>query len=70
VGRFYKTKFCLCIISPQGAGATICQNERLALYRTWLLQFFSALEGENREAILRDLQSVRADYQAVAGKKE
>jgi tetratricopeptide (TPR) repeat protein len=48
----------------------ISQHEPLAPYRAWLLQFFSALEGENREAILRDLQSVRADYQAVAGKKE
>jgi len=53
-----------------GSKHFISQHETLAPYRAWLLQFFSALEGENREAILQALQSVGANYQAVAGKKE
>ncbi len=48
----------------------ISQHEPLVPYRAWLLQFFSALEGENREAILQALQSVQADYRVVAGKKD
>jgi hypothetical protein len=47
--------------NPDGRG--------LARYRAWLLQFFAAIEGENRAAILAGLQAARAGFQTV-GKKE
>ncbi len=46
----------------------ISQNEKLAPYRAWLLQLFSALEKEGREAILAALREVREKFKAVAGK--
>ena len=37
----------------------ISNNEQLALYRDWLLQLFTALEGDNRDAILSGLGKVK-----------
>jgi tetratricopeptide (TPR) repeat protein len=42
----------------------ISHHETLAPYRPWLLQFFEALEGANRQAILVALQQARAHFQA------
>jgi hypothetical protein len=47
----------------------ISQNEKLALHRAWPLQLFTAMEGENREAILAALQEVRNNWSAPADKK-
>jgi len=46
----------------------ISQNERLAPYRAWLLQLFSALENEGGEAIHAALREVREKFKTVAGK--
>jgi hypothetical protein len=48
----------------------ISQNEKLAPYLEWLLQLFSAMEKERREAILVALQEVRASFQLMTGKKD
>jgi hypothetical protein len=52
-----------------GAQLFISQNEKLALYREWLLQLFKAMEGENREAVLAGLQEVRVGYHVVSKKE-
>jgi hypothetical protein len=41
----------------------ISNHEILVPHRTWLLQFFEALEGANRQAILVALQQARAHFQ-------
>ena len=43
----------------------INHNEQLAPYRPWLLQFFSALEGEDRHSLLVALQAAQANVQAA-----
>ncbi|MFQ5709900.1 MAG: hypothetical protein ACE5HO_20790 [bacterium] len=44
-------------------------NENLLKYRTWLLQIFQALEGENRAAILAGLREAQANFMVVPGKE-
>jgi hypothetical protein len=44
----------------------INQHARLAPYRAWLGQLFSALPTEERQTALTGLQAVRASFQAVA----
>ena len=39
----------------------ISQSDQFTAKRTWLLEFFAAIEGENREAILKKLRTVAAE---------
>jgi len=55
--------------SFEGTKYFISQNEKLMPYRAWLLQFFAAIEGENREAMLAALREARVSFQ-MAGKKD
>jgi hypothetical protein len=49
----------------EGGKYFISHSETLALYRPWLLQFFNAAEGEDRQAILTALRQARANVQAI-----
>ncbi len=40
----------------------IGQNEKLANYREWLRQLFSAVKAENRDAILKALREAKAKF--------
>jgi hypothetical protein len=51
--------------SFEGSKYFISHSETLALYRPWLLQFFNAVEGEDRQAILTALRQARANVQAI-----
>jgi hypothetical protein len=46
--------------SFKGTRNFINNNETLAPYRPWLMQLFTAVEGDDRHAVLSALQEVRA----------
>ncbi|HSF32911.1 MAG TPA: hypothetical protein VLK82_20865 [Candidatus Tectomicrobia bacterium] len=50
--------------SFKGTRHFISNNEMLAPHHSWLLQFFDALEGADRQAILTALQAARASLPA------
>ena len=52
--------------TSNGTKHFIDHSAQLAPYRTWLGQFFTALEVKDRQKALTDLQAARAGLQAVA----
>ncbi|HEY6403424.1 MAG TPA: hypothetical protein VI479_18520 [Blastocatellia bacterium] len=50
-----------------GALNFINQQERLDLHRSWLNQFFSMAQEENRDAILKALREAQAQFPATSG---
>jgi len=40
----------------------IGQNEKLSPYRTWLSQLFDAMASKDRDAMLKALQDVSANF--------
>ena len=54
--------------SFEGTKHFISIEPKLTRYREWLLQFFAAMEGENREAILTALREVWEKFGAVIRK--
>lgn len=51
--------------SFDGVTHFIGQSAVLAAYRSWLLQLFTALDGDNRAAILAGLQAVQGGFQVM-----
>jgi tetratricopeptide (TPR) repeat protein len=51
--------------SFDGSAYFISHNEKLAYYRNWILELFDALESNDRNTILTNLQNVRSKFISV-----